>query len=1305
MTKKNYLWSSLTMIALFLALFTSSNTFAQCDADVGTPPNPGDLCVAVDDCSNPSLLNEYDGQTGATDFVWLITDLNSIYTEDDTDEFDGPRLVGFSYDGTFDGSVGCDELGVGNYGFTGLAFSQSYVDGLLCDPGTAAIISALIAPVTLDCGDSLEDVYFALLSTALFDDEGISIERLVNSITDVIPGILGTDPACLDMTDNPYYTVTVVDDASECPFVCAADYGTVAAPAMTTVAYGDSIVPPTVIPVAGAEYAQVYVVTTDIDPTDDVTYDIVGISLDGGINTLDYFPGEYNVHALNILIDDIAALQTALGDGSAASGEDVLAMIDGGMLCAALDVPGYMITITCDAVGGAISTMSETTICVGDGTDDTVSVDVDDAGMGDNSFYLITDGDATVVLGVAEGTNDITFSTDTPEGVCLIWHVNYTGGSIPDWAQGDDINFFLFALGCFDVSDPIAVTRVSGEDCPEVEEPATIMFTLNVNMENETVSDDGVFLAGGLWFGNPGDNELTDPDGDGIYSITIEVPADSVGYYTITNGACPDYSCKENIAGQDCANPDNFNDRIIITGTEDIEVSTCFSFCSEDGSCPEPVEPVDVTFQVCMDGVDVAESGVFMGAGFDGWSGGIMLSDDDGDNVWTVTISLEPGTYEYKFINGAVWADGGETLDPMEDADCTLTTGEFTNRIIEVTEAMTTPAYAYGSCDECEDEPTCEAMASVISTESETTVCVGDGEADEVMVMSEGGMGSNSAIIISDGTGEVILGVITDGSNPNFDGAPAGTCLIWELYYEGDLPEVEAGVTLVADALGMIECSAISNSIEVVREDCEPTGPFANAGTVTAPEDTEIDDVECVSGEPTVEGAYDGEGYSYAYVLTTDLDPEDDFMFDIIDINSTGSFDLCSYGLPVGTMFNVHGLSFEGDLDGLLGLVDLGGITTGEQAAGAIAAGLIDADLIIPGYQLSFVEETCSSFVATAVQNDCSDAQETAGTYSVTVTLEGGEGPYFIEGSFNEEEFDGDTFELIDLVDQTDYYVEITDANGCEQVVAGSGFCAKCQISLDVSADCNEAGDAYDVFITINNGTAPYSIAGTYNDAAYNSDVLEINGITAGDEYTVVITDSEGCSVEASGSEDCKLNVDLLKFEGATSELGNTLTWETATEENSNYFTLERSTNGVDFETVGNIDAAGNSNTAQFYSFLDNRTQSCVTYYYRLSETNYNGETRVISDIVRLTNGTDCLEVSVMPVPAISEVNVEFTTVEGVASISIYDVVGRVISTQDVDTNEGLNNIIIDLNNYAAGTYFIAIVSGDKVATTKFVKK
>ena len=109
------------------------------------------------------------------------------------------------------------------------------------------------------------------------------------------------------------------------------------------------------------------------------------------------------------------------------------------------------------------------------------------------------------------------------------------------------------------------------------------------------------------------------------------------------------------------------------------------------------IAQVDVTFQVDMNGVTGFTTPEVNGI-FNNWCGSCApMSDADGDGIWDLTISLAPGTYEYKYSYDN-WG-GQETL--VAGSSCTMTTGTYTNRVLNVSVADSLPVVCWGSCAAC----------------------------------------------------------------------------------------------------------------------------------------------------------------------------------------------------------------------------------------------------------------------------------------------------------------------------------------------------------------------------------------------------------------------------------------------------------------------------------------------------------------------------------------------------------------------------------------------------------------------------
>ena len=103
--------------------------------------------------------------------------------------------------------------------------------------------------------------------------------------------------------------------------------------------------------------------------------------------------------------------------------------------------------------------------------------------------------------------------------------------------------------------------------CLECVAPENIDVTFQVDMSNETVSDEGVHMGGG----SLGESRIAmlDPDGNGVYETTYSVPSSSEFVFVYLNGLCSDYSCKEDLSqDEDFCAYGQYNDRSIMVGYE-----------------------------------------------------------------------------------------------------------------------------------------------------------------------------------------------------------------------------------------------------------------------------------------------------------------------------------------------------------------------------------------------------------------------------------------------------------------------------------------------------------------------------------------------------------------------------------------------------------------------------------------------------------------------------------------------------------------------------------------------------------------
>ena len=189
---------------------------------------------------------------------------------------------------------------------------------------------------------------------------------------------------------------------------------------------------------------------------------------------------------------------------------------------------------------------------------------------------------------------------------------------------------------------------------------------------------------------------------------------------------------------------------------------------------------------------------------------------------------------------------------------------------------------------------------------------------------------------------------------------------------------------------------------------------------------------------------------------------------------------------------------------------------------------------------------------------------------------------------------------------------------------------------------------------------------------------------------------------------DPALPVQLARFDGETVRERHILNWETAGESNNAGFYLERSADGRNFSSIVFVASkANNGNSAGplTYQFVDEKPLAGKSYY-RLRQVDKDGK-EIVSRVVVLSKAAGGLFTlnAVYPNPVHNELYISLVApVQQTALVRVNDIYGRNISTRVVTLNEGGNNLQLNVQGFAAGSYVLSVSVND-AANTQLVQK
>lgn len=174
------------------------------------------------------------------------------------------------------------------------------------------------------------------------------------------------------------------------------------------------------------------------------------------------------------------------------------------------------------------------------------------------------------------------------------------------------------------------------------------------------------------------------------------------------------------------------------------------------------------------------------------------------------------------------------------------------------------------------------------------------------------------------------------------------------------------------------------------------------------------------------------------------------------------------------------------------------------------------------------------------------------------------------------------------------------------------------------------------------------------------------------------------------------LPIELLDFSAKANDQQVDLNWSTGSERNNDFFTIEKTIDGINYETVGTINGAGNSSSQNEYTFTD-YNPAAGTSYYRLKQTDSNGDFEYFEPVAVEIEKANVVS-NVYPNPATeSRVNITVSQTQTPVEVNLYNLMGQLVSTQTIDATTGNITQVIELPE-TGNTFFVELIQNNELA-------
>jgi len=231
------------------------------------------------------------------------------------------------------------------------------------------------------------------------------------------------------------------------------------------------------------------------------------------------------------------------------------------------------------------------------------------------------------------------------------------------------------------------------------------------------------------------------------------------------------------------------------------------------------------------------------------------------------------------------------------------------------------------------------------------------------------------------------------------------------------------------------------------------------------------------------------------------------------------------------------------------------------------------------------------------------------------------------------------------------------------------------------------AGDTAGFYITNDfGGGTSYTDGTMYTNLAEDASIKILGGIGKSYPFGLTFTTRYPNVTPRYDAGAAVLPVQLLTFNAHKIAQGIQLSWKTASELENDFFTVEKSQDGINWKTVEIVEGSGNTNAIMQYQALDLNPYD-GTSFYRLKQTDMNGEFN-ISDIVSVSYKMNQENLAIYPNPFTSSAQLNLIDVD-ITQIKVYNHNGEEVTNAVKLVMKDANSFILNGEHLTNGAYMI----------------